>query len=524
MKSLLHHASKTLQILVTSLILIWLVHLLQLMTIGVVRLCMPPKTQAGRPYTPDPARRSFRFLLDGTVHQIKLSQEMDAQGKPQDIEEVYDVNNALIERRPVQEELDKTYLSYASKRNHLSNRGAFDRQYAITSGFSPTMDIPVMKDSTLQEIWRYDRKTEVFTGYDRTGKILGCLCKEGFRADLTAGTGLGEMQRYLWWQPETGPHKLLWITQHNLYEINVNRRRVERLVECDNIYTASIMAQAWHEIDKTAPEYPDPNVYRPLIAFQSNDTTYHLTLRDPNQLITVSLPEAWNQVYHSCRFSATRTDLFMMRYWTDFRRGPLYSDSPRLYREHYKEYVATKKRRWTELYRIDDQGNLEQLKAFSWMETQIRDAPFLNRRPWTSQRRVQCLSPGLSIMGYKQLPAWFNSTVEYYEPFWFFLLKMMPQGPWDCLIPSLLFGTVAFWHGRPRWTSKGQAVFWLVFVLCLNLAGLLTYLALNHTPLIRCTSCRKKRSLAADACVRCHAPLPLPKHTRPHLLPLRSSC
>jgi hypothetical protein len=313
MKSILHYASKATQILVTSLILICLVYVLQLMTLGAVRLCVTPKTQASKPYTPDPARRSFRFLLDGTVHQVKSSQEMDAQGKTQDIEEVYDVNNVLIERRPSQEKPNRIYLSYATRMDNLYGKDRLDSQYAIRSGFSITMDVPVMEDDTLQEIWRYDRRREVFAGYDRTGKVLGDLCKEGFTPDPATGTALGALQGYKWWQPEKNRTKLLWLTQRHLYEIDVNARKVDRLAQYDKIYIGSLSAQAWVETDKTAREYADPNVYRPLIVCQSSKDTYHLTLRDPNQSITVSMPEAWKEWGGSCRFSTTETDMFMVR-------------------------------------------------------------------------------------------------------------------------------------------------------------------------------------------------------------------
>jgi len=519
MKSILNYAAKSTQILVASLILVWLVYLLQGMTIETVRLCTPKKVQTSRPHTPDPATRSSRFLLDGTVHQIKFAQELDDQGKTLDIEEVYDVNDTLIERRPTPKEPDSTYLSFANGLNYASDKRQLKREYRISSGFSRTMDIPVMQDKTLQEIWRYNRKKEIFTGYDRTGSILGSLCREGFKPDQTTGTGFGEMQRYKWWQPEPGHSKLLWLTQNNLYEIDANKRRVDHLVDCNTPYMGSIMAQAWYDTDKTRLGYADPNVYRPLIVSQPNEHSYHLVLRDPSQSITVSAPEGWNEVGGYCRFSATKTDLFMVRYWDTFRRHPWpYDDSPKLYQEWVKEHRATKKRHWTELYRIDAQGNLEKLKAFSWMESQIRNPPIFSSQSWTVRRWVRCLSPGLSIIGYKQLRAHYNSSVQRNETFLFFLVEMMPQGYWDFIMPSLLFAAVAFWHGRPRWTSKGQRIFWLAFVMCLNLGGLLTYLALNHTPLVQCTSCRKKRGLATDACVRCQTPLPLPEHTRPHLL------
>lgn len=43
------------------------------------------------------------------------------------------------------------------------------------------------------------------------------------------------------------------------------------------------------------------------------------------------------------------------------------------------------------------------------------------------------------------------------------------------------------------------------------LAGLLTYLALNHTPVIECPVCGKRRGLAQVCCVRCLAELPAPQ-------------
>ena len=522
MKSILNHAAKFAQILVASLILVWLVYLLEGMTAEAVRFCTPQKTRTATQRTPDPARRSFRFLPDGTARQIRFFQASDDQGKPQGMEEIYDVNNTLLERRSTQEALDNGYLSFANGLNYASRKTELNSRYRITSGFSTTMDIPVVQNKILQEIWRYDRKREIFTGHDRAGKLLGCLGKEGFKRNPSTGRGLGEMQRYKDWQTENGHTKLLWATQQALYEIDINNRTVEHLADCNQIYGGATRGQAWYETDETAKGYADPNVYRPLMVCQSSKSTYHLALRDPNQSVTVSVPEAWNEVGGYCRFSATKKDLFMVRYWDDFRRSSyFYFESPKLYQQWVKEFFATKKRHWTELYRVDAQGDLEKVHAFSWMETQIRDAPIFTAQPWTIRRWVQCLSPGLSIMGRKGLRTAYNTSGRYDEPFLFFLFKMMPVGPWDCLIPSLLFAGIAFWHGRPRWTSKGKAAFWLAFVLCFNLAGLLTYLALNHTPLIRCTSCQKKRGLATDTCARCHAPLPLPEHTRPHLLSLR---
>jgi hypothetical protein len=323
--------------------------------------------------------------------------------------------------------------------------------------------------------------------------------------------------------------RLLWRTNRRLYNIDVKARTVTCLAEGDNIAVDFMFSQAWFAKDKTAPHYADPNHYRPMIVLPSNDKT-HLVLQEPNQLITVSLPKAWNQVaVNQCLWSATKTDVLMKRTWIDFRAGPAYPSSFELQQAWFKEYDSTKKRSWTELYRVDAAGGLEKLETFSWVESQVNVRHRINIRPqWTIYTGVKSFSPGVYastpwLIGRQKLQAYYQSTGYGHKPFFFFLLMLSPQHFWDFLIPSLIFTAVAFWHGRSRWTSKVQMTFWLVLVFCFNLAGLLTYLALSQTPLIRCTACHKKRGLAEDACSRCHAPLPLPEHTRPHLVSPRSS-
>jgi len=76
----------------------------------------------------------------------------------------------------------------------------------------------------------------------------------------------------------------------------------------------------------------------------------------------------------------------------------------------------------------------------------------------------------------------------------------------------------ALWHGWPRRTSRGKLIFWLAFTLVFNLAGLLTYLALNHTPIIKCPVCGRSRGLAQVNCVRCGAELPAPERVKLDLI------
>ena len=69
----------------------------------------------------------------------------------------------------------------------------------------------------------------------------------------------------------------------------------------------------------------------------------------------------------------------------------------------------------------------------------------------------------------------------------------------------------ALWHGWARRTSWVKLILWLIIVGAFNLAGLLTYLALNHTPVIKCPACGKKRGLEMNNCSQCGRPLPIPQ-------------
>jgi hypothetical protein len=69
----------------------------------------------------------------------------------------------------------------------------------------------------------------------------------------------------------------------------------------------------------------------------------------------------------------------------------------------------------------------------------------------------------------------------------------------------------ALWHGWARRTSWGRMLCWFAVVALFGIAGLLTYLALNHTPVIKCPICGKKRGLERFNCVRCGDILPVPQ-------------
>jgi len=98
------------------------------------------------------------------------------------------------------------------------------------------------------------------------------------------------------------------------------------------------------------------------------------------------------------------------------------------------------------------------------------------------------------------------------------IMDIQPYGGVINRVLSALMMVFVFLHGWPRRTSWPRFVTWLVFVGLFNLAGLLTYLALNHTAVVKCPVCGKRRGLARVDCVRCRAELPAPERGKLDLI------
>ena len=90
------------------------------------------------------------------------------------------------------------------------------------------------------------------------------------------------------------------------------------------------------------------------------------------------------------------------------------------------------------------------------------------------------------------------------------LREIRPTDMTITLIVCLASLGAACLHGWARRTSWAKFTFWLVFVAAFNVAGLLTYLALNHTVVIRCPACGRRRNLQTPTCNACNNPLPAP--------------
>jgi hypothetical protein len=83
-----------------------------------------------------------------------------------------------------------------------------------------------------------------------------------------------------------------------------------------------------------------------------------------------------------------------------------------------------------------------------------------------------------------------------------------PRNLFICVPICIVMMLFVIWHGWARKSNRFCLALWAILVGLFGLAGLLTYLALNHTPIIKCPICGKKRNLEKDECIRCDAKLP----------------
>jgi hypothetical protein len=169
---------------------------------------------------------------------------------------------------------------------------------------------------------------------------------------------------------------------------------------------------------------------------------------------------------------------------------------------------------------MDEQANFELLNRFDWSTPPRPDISFtwhLNYH-FTIQRYAAQFSPPfydlvIRLAG-KKLWMYIHDSQnrgDFFCGFASTILDFRPKDNIINLILSALMMAFMFYHGFSRRTSTAKFAFWLIFVGLFNIAGLLTYLALNHTPIIKCPSCGKKRGLARTDCVRCNNELPAHK-------------
>ena len=460
---------------------------------------------------------SKNFLPDGTIHLVyTLPDTPTVSDDEQKQQEVYDANGILL-WSGLEKDRPYEYLSWTRvPRGHEK----FDEQrmkqmHTITPEFSRSLEIPVGSREKTEQVWRYDQTRQLFVGYRVYGGNIGYIGSTGFTDSKSRAKPFGTFRLFTAWCPQDSfSPTLLWQTSRRIYEINFEKQQVQLIFESIESNIKQIALHKWRSI-RSETEQDLKISYRPLIKCLTEDGKHHLIMRNPDRKLTVTVNDNW----WSESFTATTRGIYLYHRDSERRIPSSLRKSPKLVWEWLRKVRSKPYKQWLELYSVDNQGELNLLNRYEWT---IPARPGRVRvveagPPWIKVKHYayQFSTPLYDLTWYLLVGSEFRA---YPSDFARFVAEMRPGNSILNWVLSLAMAGFAFWHGRSRQTSRAKLIFWLLFTLMFNLAGLLTYLALNHTPIIKCSACGKDRGLGQVNCVRCGAELPTPKRRKLDLI------
>ncbi|HPC94953.1 MAG TPA: hypothetical protein PLU87_08430 [Sedimentisphaerales bacterium] len=532
-KNLIHHFARVAGVFMVTLLVLLLVVAVQSITIELAYLFWTAtpasSTEPKQELTPEQARtqRILRakkeFLPDGTLHlvtQITGNRWQPAYGSyPSDAltgqEQVYDVNDKLLWDGPAKER-PYNYLSWAQAiRDDGFTRERMKHHQQFTE--PRVLEIPVGTPDELLEIWRYDSWADCFVGYSLQGGRVGYLSAAGWTDSKADVRPFGPFQSFqAWWPPDSHSPTLLWQTEQCIYEIGFASRQADRILESPQGRIEYVAMNPSYRFRQASGETMART--RPWLHCRTSDGVHHLILKDPDQTITVATPPEWKQWYgNHCEFAATKEGVFLRRTWLEYP-APAARGNP----DWWTGFRRAPKNQSVELYRVDETGGLDLVNRYSWTLPGDPGAiQYVEPRSHV-KRFVTAFSPFLYDLFWLPFPAGFQHNLyersDFACQFIEAVEEMRPRfSVWSWLVTGAMLA-LTFRHGRPRRTSWGRLVFWLVFVALLNVAGFLVYWALNHAPTMACPACGKRRGLNRIDCVHCRAALPTPEHGKLDLI------
>ena len=508
---------------ITLVLLTFIVIFAQVLMTGLIWLYFYEKPSP-RKITEGPQWKTHRadkmFLPDGTLHLVQWvdMQHHDDFAK----EEIIDVSGNTI-WQGIHREQPFEYLAWAS-RPMLFDEQQMRGISLLTPELSGVLEVPVRAGQEVSELWRYDFEAQVFAGYEVEGGLIGYLGAGGFVNSKAQMQPLGDFNGLTSWTDEDPSSVvMLWWTKRQIYQIDFRSRKVEMIFDSGQSNIESIQWQNWRP--------PNPKglsatgiKYRPLIDCRTKDKKHHLILREPNQVLTVDLPEQWRD---NADFTATSETIFVK-----YRERNYNPPKSFKFAEQYElEYNSKPQPHSVQLYKVVDDGKLALVNRFDWTRP-VPDSNSLRPRTvdhWEIyQKWMSKTSPPMFDLlwylfgdsidklrreGTGMMREYAGVIMQFRPSHTEFMQYEQYQGNWSPAnyLLSAVMMVFALWHGWARRTSWVKLVSWLFIVGLFNLAGLLTYLALNYTPVIKCPICGKKRGLETLNCVRCGGALPKPQ-------------
>ena len=530
LKDSLKYVARPAGIVTTVLVLLIAVGILQGIIVETARLWQTPsraaikkpkKISEQEKHLEKIRNSAKQFLPDGTIHLVhEFSDTPTVSNDDQRQQEVYDANGSLLwsgleNNRPYE------YLSWTrvSRGHEKFNEQRMKQIYTITPEFSRPLEIPVRSREKTEQVWRYDPKRQLFVGYRADGGNIGYIGSTGFADSKSRAKPFGTFKLFTAWCPrDSFSPTLLWQTSRRVYEINFEKQQVQLIFESSESNIKQIRLHNWRAIRPETPK--DLKIpYRPLIKCLTEDGKHHLIMRNPDRKLTVTVDDNW----WILSFTATTRGIYLYHRNSERRIPSSLRKSPRLALEWLRKVRSKPYKQWIELYSVDNQGELNLLNRYDWTVPARPDSVVEASPPWLKVKHYACQfsSPLYDLAWYLlggDLGAYLYRNNLLTSDFAYFAEDIQPGNSILNWVLGVAMTGFAFWHGWPRLTSRGKLIFWLAFTLAFNLAGLLTYLALNHTPIIKCSSCGKSRGLDQVNCVRCAAELPAPQRGKLDLI------
>jgi hypothetical protein len=462
------------------------------------------------------------FLSDGTMLFI-YSDNKQVDGRSKFAIEIFDANSNLVwqgikfpdsNNKQVWQSFDNTPLPF---REFLEwNVGYQDkyyrtteRRFAVKPDFSESLNCIFYSDEK-REVWQYSFTGRYFTGCTSAREIIGYIGLNGFvenKADVKP------FDRLINWERQNENNQIspvvLWITDHYVCQVDIPNRKVDVILKTETSKITKYCIKDSPETRRRAQAEAATIKYRPAMDFVTEDNIHHLLLRNPEQKLNITMPKENPGKKMSIGFTATENDIFFRITTFEMPESQVHQTF-----QDYEEYTYDEIHCQINIYKLNQSGTLDILNHYEWTRPERKYKEYFEPVQ-ISKPFVTAFSPPV----YDWLWRNYSERIESYHHI-------------DSIPLALIFGVIAesrplntpfnlficiaimgftLWHGLARRTCWAKLIFWVILTGLLNLAGLLAYLALNHTPVIKCSNCGKKRGLETDNCSQCGSPLPVPQ-------------
>ncbi len=516
--NLLEYVSRLAKAVITLLLIMFIVFIAQLLVTELIwqytyEKPSPPKFPDDQQWRIHRAEKLF--LPDGTMHLVRRIDEQDTGDYIK--EEITDVNGNVL-WQGIHDERPFKYLAWplspGEYNEFFSERQMRNILFSSIPEMSGVCEVPVRVGGEVKEVWQYDFEADAFAGYKVGGGLMGYLGADGFVT--SRAQPFGEFKGFTaWTDKDPSAVVMLWLTKRRIYQIDFRGHKVETIFNSTQSDIESIRWHQWRPMNPKDRDISDIR-YRPLIDCETADRSHHLIMRESNHIITVKLPEQmWpTQMFgywkSKVNFAATGNAVFLEYY----ERGFNPPQSHKLLEQYQREYNSKPRPQSLQLYKVADGGKLELVNQFDWIRP-LWDTPYPPDHREIYKKWVSKITPPVFNL------LWYLFGDDLYElsrrgmgmvqVYAVIITEIQPRCSFLNYILSVAMMAFALWHGWSRRTSWGRLILWLIIIGAFNLAGLLTYLGLNHTPVIKCPVCGRKRGLEKSNCVQCGNTLPVPQ-------------